>query len=148
MPKGTYKRTAEHRAANSAAHRGKRHSPSPETRAKLSAALKGRPLSPEHRAKLSAAHVGKHPSLEARAAFTAARSLPLGSTHQNHGYTIIKTESGWQRRNRVMAGLTPGDGKIAHHKDGDKMNDDPDNLRVFESNAVHAHHHNEERRYV
>jgi NUMOD3 motif len=41
MPTGVYVRTAAHRAA----HQGKSHSP--ETRAKISAASRGRSLSPE-----------------------------------------------------------------------------------------------------
>jgi hypothetical protein len=51
------------------------HPLSPETRAKLSAARKGRPgrpHSPETRAKMSAARKGRIPSAEARAKIAAA----------------------------------------------------------------------------
>jgi HNH endonuclease len=32
-------------------------------------------------------------------------------------------------------------GEIVHHKDGDKLNNDPSNLEVFASHAAHALHH-------
>jgi hypothetical protein len=60
----------EHRAKLSAAKKGKVHSP--ETRAKIGAARKGKPMgpqSPEHRAKIKAA-------AKARAAINKARTNP------------------------------------------------------------------------
>jgi group I intron endonuclease len=77
------KRSAETRAKVSAALRGKKLSP--EHRAKLSAvrlgkkipALQGRKLSPEHRAKVAAANRGKTLSPETRAKVGAANRLKL-----------------------------------------------------------------------
>jgi len=51
-----------------------RRAVSPETRAKLSAACKGRKLSDETKAKLSAAKMGRKHSLEARAAMSLAQT--------------------------------------------------------------------------
>ena len=47
------------------------HKPSAETRAKISAANKGKPVSPDHRAKIGVANSGRSPSLEARAKMSA-----------------------------------------------------------------------------
>ena len=46
---------------------------SPETRAKIAAAHKGRALSPEHRAKIAAANTGRTLSPETRAKISAAK---------------------------------------------------------------------------
>ena len=67
-----HKHSPETRAKLSKASKGKNNfnygkPRSPEHRAKLSKANKGRPLSPEHRAKLSKAHKGKPLSPEHRA---------------------------------------------------------------------------------
>lgn len=130
--------------------------PRSEVRAKISAAMNGnqsslgRVLSPETRAKISASRMGQPntsghiASPEARAAISASRSVPLGSTRRsNQGYILVKIAHPniWQKRSRVVAGLIPGDGKVAHHKDGNKLNDEPDNLQVFESTAAHSRHH-------
>lgn len=58
---------------------------SPETRAKLSVALKGRQVSAETRAKISAAKMGKRPSPEARAAMSLAQT---GRKHSDE--TLLK----------------------------------------------------------
>lgn len=39
-------------------------------------------------------------------------------------------------------------GEIVHHRDGNKRNNDPDNLVVFPSQASHAKHHNELRWFL
>jgi hypothetical protein len=63
----------ETRARMSAAHKGRPgHPVSAETRAKMAAAHKGRALSPAHRAKMSAAHKGHEVSPETRAKLAAA----------------------------------------------------------------------------
>ncbi len=36
-------------------------------------------------------------------------------------------------------------GEIVHHRDGNKLNNDPSNLEVFASHAAHALHHATER---
>ena len=135
------------------------------TRERLSLAGKGRHFSAATRAKIGATKVGntymlgRKRSEETKARLSAslggknmgnknARSVSAGSTHSSNGYTEIKTASGWQKEHRVVTGLKPGDGKIAHHKDGDKTNNAPSNLRVFESRAAHARHHMKERLHV
>jgi hypothetical protein len=61
-------KSPEHRASFEAAARAKAAAGvSEETRAKMSAAHKGRPKSPEHRAKIGAAHKGVPRSPESRA---------------------------------------------------------------------------------
>jgi hypothetical protein len=59
MPRLGYKPTPEHRAKIGAAHKGKKwrlgHKHTAGTRAKMSTAHKGRTFTPEHRAKLKAA---------------------------------------------------------------------------------------------
>ena len=138
--------------------------PRSEVRAKIGAAMKGnasslgRVLSPETRAKISASRMGQSNNLghiaspQARAAISATRSASLGSIRRsNGGYMLVKTAHPniWQKRSRVVAGLIPGDGKVAHHKDENKMNDDRANLQVFESVGAHTlHHRNQERANV
>lgn len=53
---------------------------SPEHRAKLSAAFRGKTKSPEHRAKLSASHRGKTKSPETRAKISASNRGKLQVT--------------------------------------------------------------------
>ena len=62
--------SAESRARMSAAHKGKRLSP--EHRAKIGESNKGKQISPEHRAKISAALTGKKLSAEHRANLSAS----------------------------------------------------------------------------
>lgn len=63
--------SVEARAAISEGHKGKKYGPlSPEHRAKLSEAAKGRSLSAEHRAKISEVQKGKIVSAEHRAAIS------------------------------------------------------------------------------
>lgn len=69
--------TPEHRAAISAARRGKSNGPiSAEHRAALLAANVGKPCSPEKRAKLSAAHLGKTLTEEHKEKIRAHMDLP------------------------------------------------------------------------
>lgn len=73
------KRSPESRAKMSAAKKGKARGPHTiETRLKIGAAHRGVPLSEQHKAKLSAAHIGKVLSVEARAKLSAAR---MGNTN-------------------------------------------------------------------
>lgn len=73
-------RTPETKAKLSAANKGKKHSP--ESRAKMSAARKGFALSPEHVAKLSAANKGKKASPETRAKLSEIHKLRLGNPEE------------------------------------------------------------------
>jgi len=54
---------------------------------------------------------------------------------------MVKVNGRWEREHRVIMGLQPGDGKIVHHIDGDKLNNDPRNLRVFSSQSTHNAFH-------
>jgi group I intron endonuclease len=87
----TYSHTPEEtRAKQSAAMKGKKHSP--EHRAAIGAALKGKERSPEHRAALNAANVGKKHSPEACAAMSAARK---GKKHSpEHRAAVIAANKG------------------------------------------------------
>ena len=142
--------SAKHRAAVSAflignAHAlGHRHTP--EVRAKMSAARKGRRASPETRTKMSAALKGRKATAEARRNMSIAHSAPIGATCvTSEGYTQVRMPSGWELEHRVVAGVRLGDPRIVHHIDGDKANNVPSNLQVYESQAAHMRHHNEER---
>ena len=68
-------------------------------------------------------------------------SHPVGTTVVGtNGYRRIKTEDGYRAEHRVVAGLVPGDGLISHHDDGNKLNNDPANLRVM-TNSEHGRLH-------
>jgi hypothetical protein len=75
--------TSETRAKISAAHKGR--PVTPETRAKMSAAHKGRPVTPESRAKISAAHKGRPVIPETRAKMSAAKKY---FWIQRHGVAV------------------------------------------------------------
>lgn len=96
------KATDAHRAAISAAHKGRKRDPevarkcglahrgktiSAETRAKMSAALRGRPHSTEHREKLAMALAARNRSRAQRDAVTAARKgkAPSDEARQKSG---------------------------------------------------------------
>ena len=131
----------------SLAHRGRKRSP--ETIAKIAAANMGRTNTPEARARISAGTKRGMAPPEIRAKISVARTAPLGSTHLiKRGYVEVKTADGWRREHRVVTDLKPGDGRVPHHLDGNKANNDPSNLRVYESQAAHMRHHNEERRHA
>lgn len=53
----------------------------------------------------------------------------------NHGYIVNKNGL----KHRQIAGAKPGE--VVHHKDGNKMNNSPENLEVFPSQSVHAKLH-------
>lgn len=68
-----------------------------------------------------------------------------------YGYILIHTpdhpdanSAGYVREHRLVAEkvlgrrLTPQE--VVHHKDGDRQNNTPDNLQVFDSNADHLRH--------
>ena len=131
-----YRHTLEARARISAAGRGNTHGLgyrfTPEQRTALSATRMGHPVSSETRAKISAHH-----------------ALPIGSTRpHNRGYTLVKVAQPnvWELEHRAVAGLEPGDGRVAHHEDGSKLHNDPTNLRVFESQGEHRRYHGGARR--
>jgi hypothetical protein len=62
---------------------------SAETRAKISAATKGKPKSPEHREKMSAASAGKPKSMEHREKMSQAHKLKWQQRREAHLYQNI-----------------------------------------------------------
>ena len=152
MPTGIYERTLEQRAKTSASLKGRTRSAS--HCANISAGKKGRKFTPEHCAAMGAARMGRklspihrmNISVAGRGRVYESRRAPVGAKQQKGSYMWVKTVDGWRREGRVVAGLEPGDGRIAHHIDEDKLNNDPTNIRVFESSGAHTRHHNEERR--
>lgn len=131
LRKGSH-HTAEALAKMSAAQMGHKNSlgyePSPETRAKISVALKGRKLSLETRAKLSAAHMGNKSSLgrklssETRAKISIAQRGP--NYRANYRYCAKVYENAWGQ----IPKHDNGRAYDIHHRDGNRQNDDPENL--------------------
>lgn len=85
MPRGVYVKSPEHRAKMAAAAKGRR--PSPETLAKLSRARKGRVVSAELRSRISAALTGRPKTPEAVAHMTghpksAETRAKIGAGHR------------------------------------------------------------------
>jgi len=56
----------------------------------------------------------------------------------SHGYVKVKTESGWEYEHRVVTGALPGED--VHHRDEDKINNNPINLERL-SPSEHAQLH-------
>ena len=82
----------------------------PETRARMSAAKKGRPLSPETRAKMSAARKGHEVSPEARARIAAAlKGRPGRPLSPEHRAKIATARKG--RRRGIPGSAAEGGGK-------------------------------------
>lgn len=134
FPKGGH-HSLETRAKMSAARMGKEFST--ETRAKLSAARLGRKHSPGTRAKISAAQVGKVMSADARAKMSAAKmgnTCKRGPNYRTGGlYCAGVYASAW--------GSLPveecGHAYNIHHRDGNRQNDDPENLIAL-TNSEHT----------
>ena len=122
---------------------------SPEHKAKLSAAGMGHIVSAKTRAKLSAATKHAMASAENRAKISAALALPLGSRLPGtRSYAAIKTADGWEQEHRVVMGVRRGDPRVVHHIDGNKRNNDPINLQIYETQAAHMRQHAKERRHA
>lgn len=71
-----------------------------------------------------------------------------GMQVDKHGYILVKTpghpdanHQGYVRMHRLVMERTLGrplaEGEVVDHRDGDTSNNDPDNLRLFPSNAEH-----------
>lgn len=101
--------TADRRRARGDRQRGK--SPSAETRAKMSAALRGRPLSEEHKRKLSGErnhNYGKHLSAETKRKLSVANT---GKHHSNEtrkkiSETLMGHTVSEETRRKIRASLT------------------------------------------
>lgn len=81
-------------------------------------------MTPEVRAKLRAARLGS------REGKTYAKS------YGRHAHRVAAEE---------VLGRPLRPGEVVHHIDGNKRNNNPDNLMVFPSQAEHARWHNEHR---
>ena len=156
MRKGQ-KMTMEQGAKDSAVHMG--HPVSAETRAKLSASLKGRqghPVSPEARAKISAARKGIRFTPDHRAKLSAAKKGMVGDKSPSwRGGKYVDPSNGYvkawvasRRRtyeHRVVMeriiGRPLNPGEVVHHINRDRMDNRPENLMLFASNSDHKRHH-------
>jgi len=148
MLRGT-KHSNESLAKMASAHRGM----SPTTRARMSAAQLGKTHSAETKAKMSASRRGVSKSPDTIAKIRSAQAFPLGSKNvTGEGYIQVKASQepdapngGWEYEHRVVAAqmlARPLDAEeVVHHLDGNKQNNDPANLHVFESNSAHRRHH-------
>ena len=107
---------------------------SAEARAKMAAAKKGKPMAAETRQKISASTKGER-----------SHRWKNGRTRHGQGYVLVSTDNPNKRQELehrlVMAGklgreLLPTE--VVHHIDGDKTNNDEDNLVLFESHKAHV----------
>lgn len=112
---------------------------SPETRAKMAAAQKGRVVSPETRAKIGAANRGRKCSDEARAKMSASRRGPKsylwkGGRSIVRGYVRLNTDGVCRLEHILIAEKTLGrhlrPGEMVHHINGDKQDNRNANLLI------------------
>ena len=70
------------------------------------------------------------------------RFVPVGTRRQWRGVpgVVVKTDQGWQREHRVVAGAKCGE--IVHHRDHDPTNNHPVNLMVM-TQSEHAKLHSQ-----
>lgn len=71
------------------------------------------------------------------------RTVPIGSKCMHgSGYIQVKTPSGWKLEHRLVMERILGRGlsrqEVVDHIDGNRANNDPTNLRLFESQGKHA----------
>ena len=78
----------------------------------------------------------------------AGRTIARRGTGGMHkaGYRTIAHKLVHRLVAAEMLGRPLRRGEVVHHIDGNKLNNEPGNLRVFASQAEHAAHHNAERR--
>lgn len=87
---------------------------SPETRAKISAALKGRKLSEETKAKISVSNTGKSPGVEARAAMSLAQT---GRKHSEETLQKFRTRVQTDETKAKIAAAHTGRPKSPEHRE-------------------------------
>jgi hypothetical protein len=87
---------------------------------------------------------GEQMSTAREARGNSKRPPPTGS-RSPHGISNSYLKKGERHIHRLVAeeclGRELQPGEIVHHEDEDKWNNDPPNLIVFPSQAVHARHH-------
>ena len=124
--------TDEQRARDSAVHMGNTnwlgHHHSEETKAKISAAEKGKILSPETRAKMSASHMGNtsrlgsHPSEETKAKMSLSVGRGILNARWNGGKKVSRGRCTAKRRTLGFVLLNqPFTGCEGHHVDGERV---------------------------
>ena len=80
--------------------------------------------------------------------FTHPRWVPIGTRREWKGVLMVKTEDGWEREHRVVAGA-PSRSRheqwlIVHHRNEDPTDNRPENLQVM-TQSEHAQLHNRQR---
>ena len=74
----------------------------------------------------------RHPGMD--------RSVPVGSRHTKQGYVWVKTVTGWMPIHRLVGAAKMGrflrTDEVAHHVNGDKMDNRPENICVLPK-AIH-----------
>lgn len=74
-----------------------------------------------------------------------------GRTIDKHGYVLVRapghpnaTRNGYIREHRLVMSQVLGrplsPSEVVHHKDGDKANNAPENLEIFDKNSLHLQH--------
>lgn len=74
------------------------------------------------------------------------KARPIGSTRINaNGYVLEKTAGGWIQQHRIVMekylARKISTGELVHHIDGNKLNNQINNLRIEEWGDHTAHHH-------
>ena len=146
------KASPEVRARMAEMSRGKKASD--ETRARMSAAQKGKPKSAQHRENIAKA-LQQPDVIEAMKTRSAGPSNPMwagGMALNSQGYVEIhapghprRNSKGRVSRYRLVMEHHIGRyleyGEVVHHIDGDKTNDNIENLMLFPNNGEHIAYH-------
>ena len=111
----------------------------PDIREKIRAARLGKPLSEETRDKIRKSKIGTHWSAETREKIL--RSKGLQPRNGICGYRKIRGQLEHRIIAEEMLGRKLRRGEVVHHIDGNKINNTPENLMVFPSQAEHARWH-------
>jgi hypothetical protein len=141
------------------------HTVSAETRAKISAARKGKPGHPhtdESKAKIGQANRNRSPEVRSTLGPKGRRGPDShcwtgGEFVDKEGRVLMwvgdrpgARKGGYMYRARLVAeekiGQVLGAGSVVHHIDRDVANDNPDNLMVFENPGDHTRFHGAIRR--